>query len=379
MRFFLVICVLSLMQMTFAIDVKYDILTNIPAPGYISSALNLETKTPGILITEFTGEHLPGKKDSDVILFDITEQKTDYLPRGLSAKYVNMEILHVMNSGVKSIARSDFTAMSKLKELALFSNKLEVIPVNCFDDLILMAQLSLTKNNIKTLPPKVFHALPDLKAVYLSQNQLTAIPADLFEKNLKLEYISFRENQLMLIGSNILTNLNNLKNVNFKENVCIDDSYPRNSIANLVSTIKSQCNVMCDAKEIARLQGINQNLAEQQRANDKTINGIRANCPSIPVLSPSAVILPSAPPKPSPIPSLVPVSPITVSPIPVSPITVSPIPVSPIPVSASSQSDLQKKYDQLKKSYEELATSKDCNYKVHNGATEIELIFHHNG
>ena len=131
-----------------------------------------------------------------------------------------MEILHVMESGVKLIARDDFTAMPKLKELALFSNQIEIIPSNCFDDLVL--RLSLTTNSIKTLPNKVFYALPNLNAVYLSLNLLAVISADLFQRNLKLEYIGFRENSLKYIGGKILTKLKNLKNVNFKNNIFIN-------------------------------------------------------------------------------------------------------------------------------------------------------------
>ena len=471
MRFFLVICVLSLMQMTFAVIVKYDILNNIPTPAYISSALFLEIKTPGVVIVEFIGEHLTGKQDSDVLLFDITDQRTDYLPRGLSSKYVNMEILHVMNSGVKSITRDDFTAMPKLKELALFSNQINNIPSNCFDDLIHMERLSLSKNNIKILPQNIFFALPNLNAVYLTQNKLSAIPADLFQNNLKLEYIGFRENNLKFIGGSILSNQKNLKNVNFKNNVCIDDSYPRNSIEKLVKTIKSNCNVdpcIAGSKDIARLQEINKRLAVQQRANDMTINGIIANCPNNHVLAPTVIHpngSPSVPSPPAPVPAinqpgspspvsvqgspvifppgspvlvpgspatspllpptpiplsppgspvLVPGSPVTSPLVPHTPNTISPpgspnlgpnVPVLPLPgptttpvpapllptlhhpgsLSTAALShtfdnsdELQQKYDELRKSYDELAISKDCIYKVHNGASEIELIFHHN-
>lgn len=326
-------CVLSLMQLTFAINVKYDILTNTPTPGYICSAMDLVTKAPGIVITEFIGQHQTGKKDSDVILFDITGQKTDYLPRGLSKKYVNMEILHVMTSGVKAIVRDDFKAMPKLKELALFNNQIEIIPSNCFDDLVLLERLSFTKNKIKTIPSKFFNSIPTLKAVYFSQNELTVIQADLFEKNLKMEYVGFRENKLKFIGGEILTKLKNLKDVNFKNNNCIDDSYPTTTLDKLVKTIKTKCNVMpvdpcaSSQKEIARLQEANKNLAEQQKANQNQINSIHSKCPGT-------------------------------------------------QLQAIESTDLQEKYDQLQASFKELE-SKDCVYNKQNGASHIELVFRH--
>lgn len=336
MRSLLIICVFSLMQLTFAINVKYDMLTNIPTPGYICSALNLETKTPGVVITEFIGQHQTGKKDSDVILFDITDQKTDYLPRGLSKKYVNMEILHIMSSGVKAITREDFKPMPKLKELALFNNHIEMIPNNCFDDLVHLERLSFTKNKIKTIPSKFFNLLPNLKAVYLSQNELTAIQTDLFDKNLKLEYIGFRENKLKFIGGNILSKLKNLKDVNFKKNVCIDDSYPRTTLDNLVKTIKTKCNVLpvdpCTStkNEIAKLQEANKKLAVQQKANQNKINSLQAKCPGTQLLS----------------------------------------------IESTDSDNLQEKYDELKASYA-LLESKDCVYSKQNGTSHIELVFHH--
>ncbi|CAO1336084.1 unnamed protein product [Diamesa serratosioi] len=326
--------------MTFAIKVKYDTLTNSPTPGYSCSALDLVTTKPGTVITEFEGEHELDKGDEDVLIFDITKQKSDYLPRGLSARYVNMRVLHVMESGVKSIARDDFKAMPKLKEIALYNNNIENIPSNCFDDLVLLERLSLTKNKIKVLPTKVFHALPNLKAIYLSQNVLSAIPADLFEKNPKMEFIGFRENTLKLIGSDLLKNLKGLKEVNFKNNICINNGFPKTSIANLVKIFKSKCSIRVDtcAIEIANLLLEKKRINEEQKKYEAKKKILQRKCrrnPAINSFSTESILLETV----------------------------------------AGSEDLKKKYEDLQEFIEILAESKDCNIKLPNGTSNIQLEF----
>ena len=156
MRFLVVIGVLSLMQMTFAVEVNYDLEYGTEG-RYACTPLKLETTKPGTLIIEYTGEHNLGKFDSDVLVFNIKNQKTDYLPRGMTTKYENIEVLNVEESGVKAITRDDFKAMPKLTRLSFFNNKIDIIPNNCFADLVQLEILELAKNKIKTLPFKVFH------------------------------------------------------------------------------------------------------------------------------------------------------------------------------------------------------------------------------
>ena len=330
--------------MTFAIKVRYDILSNIPTYQYVCSALDLQTTTPETVITEYKGKHVPGKTDLDVLIFDITRQKTDYLPRGLSSKYINMNVLYVMESGLKSVTRDDFSAMPKLREIALFGNKLESIPNNCFNDLILLERLSLRRNKIKTLSSKIFRALPNLKAVYLSQNLITAIPSNLFVNNLKLENIGFQDNSLEFIGGNILKDLRKLKEVNFINNICINNKHPKTSINNLVKIIKQKCNILpvnsCASisKEINRLQILSNRLSAQQKKYDDKKNALKHKCGHFDTqfLSSKSDLQ-----------------------------------------TTEDFDDLEDKYTNLQESFESLAASKNCVYNTTNGPSHIELVFKH--
>lgn len=229
--------------MSSAIDVKFEYVTNTATPGYSCLTVGLVITQPGVKITNFDGVHQFGKTDSDVVEFNTTNQKTDYLPHGLAEKFVNLEIVFVIESGVKAITRKDFEIMTNLKEIALYGNQINEIPANCFDDLINLKKLSLSKNRIKYLPNEVFYHLPNLVEVYISSNKLEALPSNLFKNNPHMLKISLQKNNLKSIGSGIIINLKELKAVSLQDNTCINDSFPKSSLKVLRNKIKDQCSV----------------------------------------------------------------------------------------------------------------------------------------
>ncbi|CAO1336064.1 unnamed protein product [Diamesa serratosioi] len=234
---------MTLIQMSLAIDVKYEHVTNTATPGYFCITIGLVITQPGEKITSFNGVHQQGMTDNDVHEFNTTKQNTDYLPHGLAEKFVNLETLYVIQSGLKAIARNDFETLTKLKEIAFYGNEINEIPAHCFDDLLNLKKLSLSNNRIKYLPNEVFHHLPNLNDVYISNNKLEALPSNLFANNPQINIINFRSNSLKSIGEGIIIKLKELKSVNLKENTCINDNFPSSSLETLSKKIKEQCSV----------------------------------------------------------------------------------------------------------------------------------------
>lgn len=229
--------------MSLAVDVKYEYVTNTATPGYFCITVELVITQPGEKIINFDGVHQFGMTDNDVLEFNTTKQKTDYLPHGLAEKFVNLEILYVIESGVKAITRSDFEQMTKLKEIALYGNLINDIPANCFDDLINLKKISLSNNRIKYLPNEVFHQLPSLMEVYISNNNLEAVSSNLFVNNPHMTTISLRGNSLKSIGDGMIIILRQLKNVSLEDNTCISDNFPNATLKALSMKIKEQCSV----------------------------------------------------------------------------------------------------------------------------------------
>lgn len=227
--------------MSFAIDVKYEYITNTAKPGYFCITIGLVITRPGVKITSFNGVHQNGMTDNDVREFNTTKQNTDYLPHGLAEKFVNLETLYVIESGLKAITRNDFESMTKLKEIAFYGNRIDEIPDNCFDDLVNLEKLSLSNNRIKYLPNEIFHQLPNFVEIYISGNNLQALASDLFVNNPHINIINLRANNLKSIGDGIINSLKELKIVSLENNTCISDNFPTLSLENLSEKIKNQC------------------------------------------------------------------------------------------------------------------------------------------
>lgn len=259
--------------MYYAINVKYEYVTNTATPGYFCLTVDLVITEPGVKITSFNGVHAFDMTDSDVLEYNTTKQNTDYLPHGLAEKFVNLEIVYVIDSGLKAITRNDFESLTKLKEIALYGNQINEIPANCFDDLINLRKLSLSNNRIKYLPNEVFHRLPNLNEVYISRNKLEALPSNLFENNPHMLRISLSVNSLKSIGDRIVINLKKLKSVSLEDNTCINDSFPKSSLKTMSNKIKEQCSVedLCLHTRIevnTEVQELNRKIEKCE--NDKT-------------------------------------------------------------------------------------------------------------
>ncbi|CAO1342120.1 unnamed protein product [Diamesa hyperborea] len=259
--------------MSYGIDVKYEFIIDTATPGYFCITVDLVITKPGVKITNFNGVHKFGMTDGDVLQFNTTKQNADYLPHGLAEKFVNLESLYVIESGLKAITRSDFKSLTKLKEIALYGNQIDEIPANCFDNLMNLKKLSLSNNRIKYLPNEVFHQLPNLVEVYISRNNLEALPSNLFENNPQMLQISLRDNILKSIGDGIIINLKELIAVSLEDNTCISDNFPKSSLETLSKNIKDHCSVedLCLHTRIeinSEVQKLTRKL--EQCENDKT-------------------------------------------------------------------------------------------------------------
>ena len=80
----------------------------------------------------------------------------------------NLERLHLGANNIEYLAPEIFNALSKLKELQLYKNKIASLPPE-IGNLINVERISLASNNLKGLPDEI-GACVALEELYLSNN-----------------------------------------------------------------------------------------------------------------------------------------------------------------------------------------------------------------
>jgi len=74
-----------------------------------------------------------------------------------------------------------FGGLQSLNSLILYSNKLENLPENVFDELAQLQLLLLNANSLQTIPRNLFRALANLNLLSLYDNNIDTLPSGTFE------------------------------------------------------------------------------------------------------------------------------------------------------------------------------------------------------
>lgn len=146
-------------------------------------------------IGDAKGTHQNSKDNSDINGINVDNGAIHYFPNGFDKIFFNIKLIYILNSELKEVHQSDLSPFSKLKELDLRGNQIEIIG------------------------------------------------EDLFEFNNELEYISFANNKIYHIHPDVFDNLIHLKYLKLRNNKCIsrDVKDDLDEIRELISTLNLQC------------------------------------------------------------------------------------------------------------------------------------------
>eukprot|EP00050_Salpingoeca_kvevrii_P016304 m.54243 g.54243 ORF g.54243 m.54243 type:complete len:237 (+) comp6833_c0_seq1:419-1129(+) len=123
-------------------------------------------------------------------------------PLDLSAFPDSAESIYVTNQGVTSIPRGIFARFTNLQELSLASNQLTSIESGIFSDLgNTLTSLDLSYNRLTSISDTGFRGLASLNVLSLSRNNLTSIGSRAFCDSNELVFMELIENQLTRIES----------------------------------------------------------------------------------------------------------------------------------------------------------------------------------
>ena len=117
-----------------------------------------------------------------------------------------------------SLSSGDFTGLSGLTALGIFSNTLSALPAGVFDNLTSLTFLSLTNNMLTTLPAGLFSGLTSLATLRLQGNAFTALPADVFDNLRSLTELDLAGNVISALEADVFSSLTALASLNLVGN-----------------------------------------------------------------------------------------------------------------------------------------------------------------
>lgn len=148
------------------------------------------------LVTEISGNHMEGKRNSDVKGVYIRDDKSlTFIPRNLGIHFPNIIALQVSNCSIHEVSQTDLTY------------------------------------------------LPNLKAIWLYKNNIKIIPYNLFVANPALELISLHDNPINNVGYGVF-DLKTLKELGFYRTTCINEEYSKfraHDVSNMTRKIYENC------------------------------------------------------------------------------------------------------------------------------------------
>lgn len=138
-------------------------------------------------------------------------EKIKYLPQHVGDSFPNLVVIKAYGCAIKSVNKLNFNGLTKIRNIDLNKNQLEIIEENSFDDAVDLADIYLDDNKLSDLPSKVFEKLNQLNGLFVKNNQLRNLDAALFKNNKKIALLHLTDNKLQTLPSGIFDGLTEVR------------------------------------------------------------------------------------------------------------------------------------------------------------------------
>lgn len=140
-----------------------------------------------------------------------------FLPERIGEKFPNLKVLSVSKCALTILREHYFKNMTKLKNLLLNHNQIEMIELDAFKDL----------KNVETL--------------WLRNNKIEKFNGTLFSRMNSLITLLLSDNQIKFLSSTTITLGQKLEIVDLERNNCINKKYLKKNLQSLVPDLKAKC------------------------------------------------------------------------------------------------------------------------------------------
>ena len=152
----------------------------------------------------------------DAILALLSHNDCGAVTRADLASIGGTLILH--QRGITSLKYGDFSGLSNLQELWLYSNALTGLPAGVFSGLSNLQTLDLSANDLTSLPAGVFSGLGSLQILDLDGNALRSLPSGVFGGLSSLTHLNLDGNALTSFPSGVFSALSSMTHLNLDAN-----------------------------------------------------------------------------------------------------------------------------------------------------------------
>lgn len=127
----------------------------------------------------------------------IQNEIVNFLPPSLFLNFPQLELLHIVGSGLKSLKKETLKPAGQILDLNFENNDLIELNFDTFIDLTKLKTLNLAQNKIRSIHSKLFGANTDLQSLTLSFNLIDKVHENTFKPLTKLEILDLSNNKIV--------------------------------------------------------------------------------------------------------------------------------------------------------------------------------------
>lgn len=164
------------------------------------------------------------KKNSDVIILMLWDEKTKYMPVDIFFTFPSVEQLHVARPNMKmeSPINGHFLNAKKLQRIFITNQKFIKMGSNVFEGCTDIQWIYLEHNQIESVDEATFRGLRTLKKLSLQSNLIKNIRNGTFSKMPELEFLNLHNNLLTTLSSDVFATNKLLKTILIGVNRLLD-------------------------------------------------------------------------------------------------------------------------------------------------------------
>lgn len=118
-----------------------------------------------------TGDHVDGKTNDDVTIFDSSNNSFNCFPKNLDKYFKNLDRLFFSHANISTVTRGYLQPFgSKLEYFVFDNNQIEVIPADLFVDMPNLKYIILRSNKIKFVGRGAFSSIEQLILIVFQNN-----------------------------------------------------------------------------------------------------------------------------------------------------------------------------------------------------------------
>lgn len=155
----------------------------------------------------------------DVTTFDIlSPTKLTQVPCFILKKFPKLQMLRMINTGIKELNVDNFPIGNGLMDLDLRRNNITSMPSGVFANLTSLRHINLSDNLIDRIEPGAFDHLPVLRTLFLSNNKLETITTNSLSRTGNLTELYLGSNEIRFFASDAL-NSTRLETLSLEKNL----------------------------------------------------------------------------------------------------------------------------------------------------------------